>query len=46
MYIEIIEFCDIPNFYSSYKSLNLTTCLIHVEIVDLIGTASPKLGIP
>jgi hypothetical protein len=37
MYIEIIEFCDSPNFYSLYRSLNLTTCLMYVEIVDLVG---------
>jgi hypothetical protein len=43
MYIEIIEFCDSPNFCSLYRSLNLMTCLIYV---DLVGTYSPKLGIP
>jgi hypothetical protein len=46
MYVEIIEFCDSPNFCSSYRSLNLMTCLMYVEIIDLVGMASPKLGIP
>jgi hypothetical protein len=46
MYIEIIKFCDRPNFCSSYGSLNLTTCLMYVEIIDLVGMASLKLGIP
>jgi hypothetical protein len=46
MYVEIIEFYDSPNFCSSYRSLNLMTCLMYVEIIDLVGTTSPKLGIP
>jgi hypothetical protein len=46
MYVETIEFCDGPYFCSSYRSLNLTTCLLYVEIIDLVGTASAKLGIP
>jgi hypothetical protein len=45
MYIEIIEFGNSPNFCSSYRSLNLTICLMYVEIIDLVGTSSPKLGI-
>jgi hypothetical protein len=43
MYIEIIEFCDSPNFYSLYRSLNLTTCLMYVEIVDLVGTTNHQM---
>jgi hypothetical protein len=46
MYVGIIEFCDRPNFCSSYRSLNLMTYLMYVEIVDLVGMASTKLGIP
>jgi hypothetical protein len=45
MYLEIIEFGDSPIFCSLYRSLNLTTCLMYVETVDLVGTSSPKLGI-
>jgi hypothetical protein len=44
MYVEIIEFYDSPNLCSSYRSLNLTTCLMYVEIIDLDGTASPKFS--
>jgi hypothetical protein len=44
MYLEIIEFGDSSIFCSSYRSLNLTTCLMFVEIIDLVGTSSPKLG--
>jgi hypothetical protein len=43
MYIEIIEFCDSPNFYSLYRSLNLTTCLMYVEIVDLVGKTNHQM---
>jgi hypothetical protein len=32
-------------FFSSYRSLNLMTYLIYVEMVDLVGTSRPKLGI-
>jgi hypothetical protein len=32
-------------FSSSYRSLNLMTCLMYVEIVDLVGTSRPKLDI-
>jgi hypothetical protein len=46
MYLEIIEFCDSPIFCSSYRSLNLTTCLIYVENDDLVDTSSRELGIP
>jgi hypothetical protein len=40
MYIEIIEFCDSPNFYNSYRNLSLMTYLMYVEIVDLVGTTN------
>jgi hypothetical protein len=42
MYVEIIEFCDSPNLCSLYRSLNLSTYLMYVEIMDLVGMASPK----
>jgi hypothetical protein len=42
MYLGIIEFGDSPIFCSSYRSLNLTTYLMYI---DLVGMSSPKLGI-
>jgi hypothetical protein len=44
--LKSLKFCDSPIFYSSYRSLNLTICLIYVENVDLVDTSSRKLGIP
>jgi hypothetical protein len=40
MYVEIIEFCVSPSFFSSYRCLNLRSCLMYVEIVDLVWTAN------
>jgi hypothetical protein len=44
MYLKIILMIALFSF-SSYRSLNLTTCLMYVEIIDLVGMSSPKLGI-
>jgi hypothetical protein len=46
MYLEIIEFGDSLIFCSSYRSINLTICLMYTENIDLVDTSSPKLGIP
>jgi hypothetical protein len=43
MYIEIIEFCDSSNFCSSNRSLNLTTCLMYDEVIDLVGTTNHQM---
>jgi hypothetical protein len=40
MYIEIIEFGDIPIFLSLFITLKLTICFMYVV------TSIPKLGIP